>query len=121
MKNNNSVNIIVLNWNGEKVIIDCLKSINKTFYKNKEIDELENNTQLSFHKGSIHCGSFSKEKIKFLFEDKKIESIVVATVVLKDEIGLLKLGSCDRTRYLGDEDTTFIEYIRDILERKLAI
>jgi len=32
---------------------------------------------------------------------------------------LLKLGSYDRTKYLGDEDTTFIEYIRDVLEKKL--
>jgi len=29
------------------------------------------------------------------------------------------LGSYERTRYLGDEDTAFIEYIRDILEKKL--
>ena len=35
-------------------------------------------------------------------------------------IQLLKLGSYDRTKYLGDEDTTFIEYIRDILEKKLT-
>ena len=111
------INTVIETFRDEFKIDSCALE----FYKNKEIDELENNTQLSFHKGSIHCGSFSKEKIKFLFEDKKIESIVVATVVLKDEIGLLKLGSCDRTRYLGDEDTTFIEYIRDILERKLAI
>ena len=35
-------------------------------------------------------------------------------------IGLLMLGSYDRTKYLGDEDTTFIEYIRDILEKRFA-
>ena len=39
---------------------------------------------------------------------------------VKNEIGLLKLGSLDRTKYLGDEDTTFIQYIRDILEVKLT-
>jgi uncharacterized protein YigA (DUF484 family) len=37
------------------------------------------------------------------------------------EIGILMLGSYERTRYLGDEDTTFIEYIRDILEKKLEL
>jgi uncharacterized protein YigA (DUF484 family) len=41
-------------------------------------------------------------------------------LVNNKEIGLLKLGSYERTRYLGDEDTTFIEYIRDILEKKFA-
>ena len=64
--------------------------------------------------------SFSNEKISLLFDDEKIESLVIAVIVLKDEIGLLKLGSHDRTKYLGDEDTTFIEYIRDILEKKLS-
>ena len=111
------INAIIDTFRDEFKIDSCALE----FYKSKEIDKLENNTQLSFHKGSIHCGSFSKDKIKYLFKDEKIESIVVATLVLKDEIGLLKLGSFDRTKYLGDEDTTFIEYIRDILERKLAI
>jgi uncharacterized protein YigA (DUF484 family) len=46
--------------------------------------------------------------------------MVIAVVVVKNEIGLLKLGSLDRTKYLGDEDTTFIQYIRDILEVKLT-
>ena len=37
----------------------------------------------------------------------------------KNKIGLLLIGSKDKTRYLGDEDTTFIEFIRDIAEAKL--
>ena len=55
-----------------------------------------------------------------LTKDKKVESMVVAVVVAGNEIGLLMLGSYDRTKYLGDEDTTFIQYIRDVLEKKLA-
>ena len=55
----------------------------------------------------------------FFNGDEKIESLVIAVIVLQEEIGLLKLGSYDRTKYLGDEDTTFIEYIRDVLEKKL--
>ena len=90
------------------------------FFDNKAIDKLEKGTGLSMHKGAVHCGSFSNEKIALLFDDKRIESLVIAVIVLKDEIGLLKLGSHDRTKYLGDEDTTFIEYIRDILEKKLS-
>ena len=88
------------------------------FYSNSEIDNIEKETGMSFHKGAIHCGSFSSEKMEFLFEDSKVESAAIAVLLNKTEIGLLKLGSYERTRYLGDEDTTFIEYIRDILEKK---
>ena len=88
------------------------------FYSNSEIDNIEKETGMSFHKGAVHCGSFSNEKMEFLFEDSKVESAAIAVLVNKTEIGLLKLGSYERTRYLGDEDTTFIEYIRDILEKK---
>lgn len=90
------------------------------FFDNKSIDKIEKGTGLSMHKGAVHCGSFSNEKMGFLFEDNKIESLVIAVIVLKDQIGLLKLGSYDRAKYLGDEDTTFIEYIRDILEKKMV-
>ena len=88
------------------------------FYSNSEIDNIEKETGMSFHKGAIHCGSFSSEKMEFLFEDSKVESAAISVLFNKTEIGLLKLGSYERTRYLGDEDTTFIEYIRDILEKK---
>jgi uncharacterized protein YigA (DUF484 family) len=87
------------------------------FYSNSEIDNIEKETGMSFHKGAIHCGSFSSEKMEFLFGDNKVESAAIAVLINKTEIGLLKLGSYERTRYLGDEDTTFIEYIRDILEK----
>ena len=90
------------------------------FYKKEKIDVLEKVTNLSFHKGAIHCGSFSSEKMSELFKDKKVESMVVSVIVIDSEIGLLMLGSYDRTKYLGDEDTTFIEYIRDVLEKKLS-
>jgi len=89
------------------------------FYSNSDIDEIEDKTGMSFHKGSVHCGSFSKEKMEFLFKDKNVESVALAVLIDSKEIGILMLGSYERTRYLGDEDTTFIEYIRDILEKKL--
>lgn len=89
-----------------------------SFYSNAEIDDIEKNTGISFHKGAIHCGSFSNEKMEFLFSDSRVESLVIAVLVNKSEIGMLKLGSYERTRYLGDEDTTFIQYVRDILEKK---
>ena len=113
----------------EEVILSVQESFQKdfkvdnailAFYKNGEIEALEKKTGFSFHKGSIHCGSFSKEKMNILFDDQKVSSMVVAAIINEKEICLLMLGSYDRTKYLGDEDTTFIEYIRDILEKKLA-
>ena len=91
-----------------------------SFYENHEIEELEKKSSLSFHKGSIHCGPLSKEKINLFFENKEIASIVIAVLIVNNQIGLLKIGSYDRAKYLGDEDTTFIEYIRDIVEAKLS-
>ena len=81
---------------------------------------MEQKTGMSFHKGAIHCGSYSMEKMELLFEDSKVQSMAVAVIVIGKNIGLLMLGSYDRTKYLGDEDTTFIEYIRDILEKRFA-
>tara|TARA_B100001109_G_scaffold249976_1_gene242574 strand:- start:201 stop:821 length:621 start_codon:yes stop_codon:yes gene_type:complete len=109
------VSIVESSFSDDFLVDECLLD----FYKSKEIDDIENSTGLSLHKGAVHCGSFSNKKVEVLFNDKKIESMVVAVIIVKDEIGLLKLGSHDRTRYLGDEDTTFIRYIRDILEVKL--
>ena len=112
---------------GEEVI----KKVQEDFKKNFNVDncilelldgnqmnEVESKTEMSFHKGAIHCGSFSKEKMKFLFDDEKVESMAVAVMIVGKNIGLLKLGSYERTKYLGDEDTTFIEYVRDVLEKK---
>ena len=91
------------------------------FYSNSEIGAIEDITGMSFHKGAVYCGSFSKEKMEYLFKDEKVESVALAVLVDNKEIGILMLGSYERTRYLGDEDTTFIEYIRDILEKKLEL
>ena len=85
------------------------------FLSNKAVADLEDKTNLSMHKGAILCGSFSAERVKILFKDKNIESMVVAVIKTENDFALLMLGSYDRTKYLGDEDTTFIEYIRDVL------
>ena len=90
------------------------------FFNNTSINDVESKTGFSFHKGASYCGSFSKEMVIALFDDEKVESMVVTVVLAGDEIGLLMLGSYDRSKYLGDEDTTFIEYIRDVLEKKLT-
>lgn len=91
-----------------------------SFYENHEIENLENKTELSMHKDAIHCGPYAKEKISFIFKNQEVQSMVLAVFVYGKRIGILALGSFDRSKYLGDEDTTFIQYIRDIIEKRLV-
>ena len=125
-----NLTLSILDANNEK---DIIKKIEKEFknnfgvdecslefFSNSEIVDLEGKTDLSLHKGAVHCGSFSSEKLSILFKEKEVNSAVIAVLVHDKKIGLLQLGSKDRTKYLGDEDTTFIEYVRDVLETRLS-
>ena len=91
-----------------------------SFYENEEIEDLENKTGLSLHKGAIHCGPYAKEKISNIFKNQEVQSMVLSVFISGKKIGILALGSFDRSKYLGDEDTTFIQYIRDIVEKRLV-
>ena len=125
-----NLTLSILDANNEKDIIQKIEKEFKDnfgvdecsleFFSNSEIVDLEDKTDLSLHKGAVHCGSFSSEKLSILFKEKEVNSAVIAVLVHDKKIGLLQLGSKDRTKYLGDEDTTFIEYIRDVLETKLS-
>ena len=89
------------------------------FFTNSEMNGLEESTGMNFSVGETKHGSFATEKIQILFGDDSINSVVISVLKNKNKIGLLLIGSKDKTRYLGDEDTTFIEFIRDIVEAKL--
>ena len=89
------------------------------FFTNSQMNSLEENTGMNFSVGETKHGSFANDKIKILFGDDSIKSAVISVFKNKNRIGLLLIGSKDKTRYLGDEDTTFIEFIRDITEAKL--
>ena len=89
------------------------------FFTNSEMNSLEESTGMTFSAGETKHGSFANEKIRILFGDDSIKSVVISVFKNKNKIGLLLVGSKDKTRYLGDEDTTFIEFIRDITEAKL--
>ena len=89
------------------------------FFTNSEMSGLEESTGMTFSAGETKHGSFATEKIQILFGDDSIKSVVISVFKNKNKIGLLLIGSKDKTRYLGDEDTTFIEFIRDIIEAKL--
>ena len=88
-------------------------------FTNSEMNGLEESTGMTFSAGETKHGSFATEKIQILFGDDSIKSVVISVFKNKNKIGLLLIGSKDKTRYLGDEDTTFIEFIRDIAEAKL--
>ena len=84
-----------------------------------ELQELEAITGLDMNKDAIHMGPLSKEKMAAFFSSESIKSAVISVMKLKKGFGLLKVGSNEPTKYLGDGDTTFIEYIRDIIIRVL--
>ena len=88
---------------------------NLVLASDQELKELESSTGLEMHKNSIHMGPFSQEKMSLLFNDEEMLSGVISIFKLKNSFGLLKIGSKDQTKYLGDGDTTFIEYIRDVI------
>ena len=80
-----------------------------------DLQDLENKTDLNMNKDAIHMGPLSKEKMLALFLSDSVKSAVISVMKLKEGFGLLKIGSHESTKYLGDGDTTFIEYIRDII------
>ena len=108
------------------------KTVESFFEKNFEIDscilealsdpelqELESKTGLGMSKNAIHMGPLSKEKMDAFFSSDSVKSAVISVMKLKKGFALLKMGSNEPTKYLGDGDTTFIEYIRDIIVRVL--
>ena len=108
------------------------KTVESFFEKNFEIDscilealsdpelqELESKTGLGMSKDVIHMGPLSKEKMDAFFSSDSVKSAVISVMKLKKGFALLKMGSNEPTKYLGDGDTTFIEYIRDIIVRVL--
>ena len=108
------------------------KTVESFFKKNFEIDscilealsdpelqDLESKTGLGMSKDVIHMGPLSKEKMDAFFSSDSVKSAVISVMKLKKGFALLKMGSNEPTKYLGDGDTTFIEYIRDIIVRVL--
>jgi uncharacterized protein len=108
------------------------KTVESFFEKNFEVDscilealsdpelqELETKTGLGMSKDAIHMGPLSKEKMDAFFSSESVKSAVISVMKLKEGFALLKIGSNEPTKYLGDGDTTFIEYIRDIIVRVL--
>ena len=84
-----------------------------------ELQKLEKITGLDMNKDAIHMGPLSKEKMAAFFSNDAIKSAVISVMKLEKGFGLLKVGSIEATKYLSDGDTTFIEYIRDVIVRVL--
>ncbi len=84
-----------------------------------DLQDLENKTSLDMSKDTIHMGPLSKEKMLAFFSSDSVKSAVISVMKLEENFGLLKIGSHEPTKYLGDGDTTFIEYIRDVIVRVL--
>ena len=84
-----------------------------------QLKALEDETKMGMNKNAIHMGPLSIEKMTVFFETDLIKSAVISVMKFENNFGLLKIGSNDPTKYLGDGDTAFIEYIRDIIIKVL--
>lgn len=84
-----------------------------------QLKTLEDETKMGMNKNAIHMGPLSREKMTAFFQTDLIKSAVISVMKFENNFGLLKIGSNDPTKYLGDGDTAFIEYIRDIIIKVL--
>lgn len=84
-----------------------------------ELENLEEKTEINLRSKKVFHGSFSKEKLGFLFGSDNVQSAVIGSINLGKQIGLLLIGSSQREKYLGDEDTTFFQFLRDAIQAKL--
>ena len=84
-----------------------------------QLKALEDETKMGMNKNAIHMGPLSREKMTAFFQTDLIKSAVISVMKFENNFGLLKIGSNDPTKYLGDGDTAFIEYIRDIIIKVL--
>ena len=85
----------------------------------KELKILETKTSMDMNKIAIHMGPLSREKMAIFFASDLIKSAVISVMKFDNNFGLLKIGSNNPAKYLGDGDTAFIEYIRDIIVKVL--
>lgn len=117
---------------GSKNLDEVKKTVEAFFKKNFKVDscilqiisdselqKVEKNSGLKMDKDAIYMGPLSKEKMAVFFAEDSIKSAVICVMRLNTDFGLLKIGSSDPTKYLGDGDTAFIEYIRDIIIKVL--
>ena len=88
-------------------------------FSDSQLKAIEDETKMGMNKNAIHMGPLSKEKMTAFFETDLIKSAVISVMKFENNFGLLKIGSNDPTKYLGDGDTAFIEYIRDIIIKVL--
>lgn len=88
-------------------------------FSDSQLQAIEDETKLAMNKNAIHMGPLSKEKMTAFFKTDLIKSAVISVMKFENTFGLLKIGSNDPTKYLGEGDTAFIEYIRDIIIKVL--
>ena len=101
----------IKNFKVDSCILDLLSD--------SQLKTLEDETKMGMNKNAIHMGPLSREKMTAFFQTDLIKSAVISVMKFENNFGLLKIGSNDPTKYLGDGDTAFIEYIRDIIIKVL--
>ena len=86
------------------------------FLDQKSLINLGDATKLNLLKSEVFTGTFNIKNLKTFFNSEKIKSAVIASFNYGGEkYGLIKFGSEDPIKYLGEADVTFVEFLRDVL------
>jgi len=119
----------VISTKNEKALIEMIPENLKDLFNidevslrllsNTELGDLEKESEMEFSVKQTYHGSLSSKKINTLFGNDSVKSAVITVFKNENKIGMLLIGSYDKTGYLGDEDTTFVEFIRDIISARL--
>ena len=73
-------------------------------------------TKLNLVNSEVFTGTFNIKNLNTFFNSEKIKSAVIASFNYgEEEFGLIKFGSEDPIKYLGEADVTFVEFLRDVL------
>ena len=93
-----------------------IESCSLEFLDQKSLINLGDKTKLNLLKSEVFTGTFNIKNLKTFFNSEKIKSAVIASFNYGEEkFGLIKFGSEDPIKYLGEADVTFVEFLRDVL------
>ena len=109
----------------DKVAIHFKDSFRVEFFKideisSKGIEKLADEIGHDLKSEKIFSGTFNINKMEALFGKLKPASAVVSAINLgKNNYLLIKFGSKDSSKYIGDEGTSFLSFIKEALSSLL--
>ena len=88
----------------------------------QSVTEVEMQDQLVRHFGrkQAFCGQLSDEQMELFFHpDSQVGSM--AACLLRNDLGIVSIGHKDETYFKSNMDTLFLDYVSEIVSRRLDI